>query len=94
VTGLGLEIRDNDEDTFPLPTLAKELKTKSEQLHNGKGVVVVRGMNPADFSGEDNSLIFMGISAYVAKQRGRQDQRGSMIGTSTCPLYPGPVTRF
>jgi hypothetical protein len=91
---MGLEIRDIDEDTFPLPTLAKELKTRSEQLYNGKGVVLVRGINPADFSGEDNSLIFMGISAYIAKQRGRQDQRGSMIGTSTYHLYSGPVTRF
>jgi len=69
-----------ERDVFPLPTLAKELETRSENLHNGNGVVSIRGMKPADFSGEDNSLIFV---ASPSSRRTSPQRLGNHASPST-----------
>ncbi|CAP61354.1 uncharacterized protein PODANS_3_10500 [Podospora anserina S mat+] len=68
--------------TFPLPTLGPKLRQAAEDVHNGKGFVVVRGirdMQPGEFSPEDKIIIFLGISSYIAGARGRQDENGNML---------------
>ncbi len=40
---------------------------------------MVRGLNPEEFSPEDNVLVFLGISCYIGVQRGRQDEEGNML---------------
>lgn len=36
-------------------------------------------MQPGEFSPEDNIIIFLGISSYIAGARGRQDENGNML---------------
>jgi len=77
----GLEL-DGDyvnQDSFPLPTLEEKLKLLTRDIHNGKGFGIIRGLNPDDYSPEDNILIFLGISSYIAEQRAKQDEDGSML---------------
>ncbi|OTA92068.1 hypothetical protein M434DRAFT_396749 [Hypoxylon sp. CO27-5] len=64
---------------FPLPTLGPKLFELSHDLYNGKGFCVVRGINPGEYSVEDLTIIWLGIQAYIADQRGCQDHLGNML---------------
>ncbi|KAK4205205.1 hypothetical protein QBC40DRAFT_292040 [Triangularia verruculosa] len=64
---------------FPLPNLAVKLGQVCRDVHHGKGFSVIRGLNPASYSVEDHSLIYLGLTSYIAEQRGRQDKRGNML---------------
>ena len=66
-------------DVFPLPTLGKTLERAAEDVYNGRGFVIVRGLDPDIFSVEDSTTIYLGLSSYIAERRGMQDQRGSML---------------
>jgi hypothetical protein len=67
-------------ENFPLPILGLKLKVLSRDVHRGKGFCVVRGVDPKCYTLEDLTLVFLGVQAYVAAQRGRQDKRGNMLG--------------
>jgi hypothetical protein len=47
----------------------------------------VRGLDPDDFSQEDNVVIFLGISSYIGPKRGRQDEEGNMLSESALPHH-------
>lgn len=79
VAGLGLYGSDVSSATFPLPTLGTKLLQLAEDVHRGKGFAMIRGLNPGDFSPEDNVLVFLGLSSYIGAQRGRQDEDGNML---------------
>ncbi len=67
-------------ESFPLPILGPRLQELSREIHHGKGFCVIRGINPADFSVEDLTLVYLGVQSYIAEQRGRQDKCGNMLG--------------
>jgi hypothetical protein len=50
------------------------------EVHTGRGFFVLRGLQPTQFTREDNVILYLGISSYVAEQRGRQNHEGSLIG--------------
>ncbi|KAI0164712.1 Clavaminate synthase-like protein [Xylariaceae sp. FL1272] len=66
-------------DNFPLPTLGCKLQNLGYDIHSGKGFHVIRGLNPRDYSVEDLTIVWLGIQAYIADERGRQDHRGNML---------------
>lgn len=76
---LGLDGNLVDSDKFPLPNLRGKLQHLAEDLHNGNGFFVLRGLEPTCYSVEDITIIFLGIQSYIAEQRLRQDSRGNMI---------------
>ncbi|XXG99287.1 hypothetical protein Hte_005624 [Hypoxylon texense] len=69
-----------DRTNFPLPNLGPRLRELSLDLHYGKGFFLIRGFNNEKYSVEAATIIFLGIQAYVAEKRGRQDELGNMIG--------------
>lgn len=75
---------------FPLPILGQKLLQVTLDIHRGKGFAIIRGLDPKEFSPEDNLIIFLGISSYIGSIRGRQDEDGNML--SMLPvlfeLYP------
>ncbi|CAJ2500997.1 Uu.00g038500.m01.CDS01 [Anthostomella pinea] len=66
-------------DNFPLPTLGPKLEQLVRDIYEGQGFCVVRGINPNDYSVEDLTIIWLGVQAYIADQRGCQDDRGNML---------------
>ncbi|KAM7196156.1 hypothetical protein V8F20_007191 [Naviculisporaceae sp. PSN 640] len=64
---------------FPLPTLGLKLKEVSNDVYNGKGFGIVRGIDTTAYPVEDLTLLYLGIQSYVAEQRGRQDKCGNML---------------
>lgn len=54
--------------------------TLAVELHSGRGFFVLRGLDPKLYTGEQNAIIFVGISSYIGETRGRQDREGKMLG--------------
>ncbi len=69
-------------DNFPLQALAKKLETIRDDVYDGKGFAVLRGLDPDAYSSGDLMVIYLGISSYIASVTGKQDQRGSHISES------------
>ncbi|KAK4152149.1 hypothetical protein C8A00DRAFT_35173 [Chaetomidium leptoderma] len=65
--------------TFPLPNLNSRLVQASDIIHDGRGFVVLRGLQPAKYSNFDNILLYLGVTSYIAEKRGMQDFDGRMI---------------
>ncbi|KAF8846804.1 Clavaminate synthase-like protein [Acephala macrosclerotiorum] len=65
--------------TFPLPNLGKQLDKTCEDVYDGRGFAIIRGLDPDVFSTEDLTVVYLGMSSYVGERRGKQDQRGSML---------------
>ncbi|ORY00358.1 hypothetical protein BCR34DRAFT_494590 [Clohesyomyces aquaticus] len=56
--------------TFPLAEeLAKKLASISDEVHNGWGVAVLRGLDAARLNDEEATIAFVGISSYVCPSR-------------------------
>lgn len=56
--------------TFPLGVdLACRLSAVSKELHQGPGVVVLRGLEAARFNDEEAVIAFAGVCSYVASER-------------------------
>ncbi|KAI0101662.1 hypothetical protein GGR51DRAFT_550964 [Nemania sp. FL0031] len=68
-----------NKDNFRLPTLGPKLQDLANDIYDGKGFHVVRGLDPNDYSVEDLAIIQLGVQAYIADQCGRQDHRGNML---------------
>jgi hypothetical protein len=64
-----------DQETFPLPKLHAALRHISGEIHNAFGFKVLRGLPVAKHSREENIIIYAGVSAHIARIRGRQDHQ-------------------
>ncbi|OHW95749.1 TfdA family taurine catabolism dioxygenase [Colletotrichum incanum] len=63
------------QETFPLPNLHKTLRAISDEIHNGHGFKVLRGVPVDKYNREENVIIYAGVSSHVAPIRGRQDNQ-------------------
>ncbi|EAA33368.2 Clavaminate synthase-like protein [Neurospora crassa] len=70
---------DVSKNNFPLLNLGPKLEEVSDIIHNGRGFVVLRGLNPDKYSSTDNILLYLGVTSYIAETRGMQDFDGRMI---------------
>lgn len=75
----GLGVGTLTRETFPLPTLAPALGRWLEEVNTGRGFIVVRGLNVADYSDEDVGLIFWGMGLHLGKAV-TQNPRGDVLG--------------
>lgn len=75
----GLPLAQVGRTSFPLPTLAAKLSSWLEEIRIGRGFVVVRGLNAADYADDDVGLIVWGIGSYLGVAV-RQNPRGDLLG--------------
>jgi hypothetical protein len=59
--------------------MQERLRAHCLELHRGRGFFLLRGLDPNDYSPEDNVILFLGISSYIAERRGKQDAQGNMF---------------
>lgn len=79
---------------FPLPTLAPELRRITEDLINGRGVVLLRGV-PVDRYGKDRaSTIYWGVGMHLGRPW-PQNVKGHLLGdvTDQGKAYDDPTSR-
>ncbi|KAH9213193.1 taurine catabolism dioxygenase TauD [Leptodontidium sp. 2 PMI_412] len=68
-----------DRKSFPLHQLGRTLDGIADDVHNGKGFCVLRGLEPDRYRLEDGMIVFLGIQSYIAERRMRQDEVGNML---------------
>ncbi|KAG4416259.1 hypothetical protein IFR04_010605 [Cadophora malorum] len=68
-----------DRTNFPLHQLQRTLDCVAEQIHNGKGFCILRGLEADRYCLEDSMIVFLGVQSYVAERRMRQDEVGNML---------------
>lgn len=57
-------------ETFPLEKkLSSKLAALSKQVHQGSGVVVLRGLHVARFNDEEAVIAFVGVCAHTCAER-------------------------
>ena len=79
---LGLDGNEVNPSNFPLPSLTYSLKSLAEELHEGMGFFIIRGLDPANYSPEDNAVIYLGIISHIAEKWGKQNEDGDMFSVS------------
>ncbi|KAE8391483.1 hypothetical protein ETB97_006777 [Aspergillus alliaceus] len=72
---LKLSLGNINAETFPLPNLGPTLRSLSNEIHNGRGFFVLRGLDIDRYSREDNIIIYAGVSSHIGSIRGRQEDR-------------------
>ncbi|CAO2649321.1 Nn.00g067060.m01.CDS01 [Neocucurbitaria sp. VM-36] len=75
----GISFSAVDTHNFVLQGLGPVLMKLSVKLHQGIGFFVLKGLEPATYSREDNIIIYLGVSSYIGSRRGRVNPRGDMI---------------
>jgi len=76
---LGLDGDLVDAENFPLRNLKHMFQNLCEELHEGRGFFVIRGLGSQTYCVEDLTVIYLGIQSYIANKRGRQTEAGDMI---------------
>jgi hypothetical protein len=66
-------------DHFPLPTLAGELRSAADELENGRGFVLVRGIPVDRYSQEAAAVLLWGVGQHLGIPVS-QDATGHMLG--------------
>ncbi|KAI8934617.1 hypothetical protein NX059_008310 [Plenodomus lindquistii] len=67
----GIHRSEISQETFDLgnPDLTRRLSSISKELHEGRGVAVLRGLDGARFNDEEAVIAFVGVCAHVCPQR-------------------------
>ncbi len=79
VKARGLEMTAVTRDDFPLPDLAAKLAAIQDEIEQGRGFALIRGL-PVDRLGEaEASLIYWGIGAHFG-EAAAQNRMGDMLG--------------
>jgi hypothetical protein len=75
----GLSLDQVGRGSFVLPTLGPKLLAHLEEIHTGRGFVVLRGLPVSRYTDEEVGLIFWGIGAYLGVPV-TQNPRGDLLG--------------
>jgi hypothetical protein len=79
VLGTGLGLEDIARWNFPLPELGTRLERVAEEIHNGRGFMVLSGLDPSRYTTEKSTIIYLGIASYIGDKRGLQNSKGRML---------------
>ncbi|MCB1025178.1 MAG: TauD/TfdA family dioxygenase [Acidobacteria bacterium] len=75
----GKPIEDMTEDDFQLPTLGVKLRYLRQQLINGIGFFIIRGLPVEKYSERESAAIFFGIGTHIGHAR-MQNALGHVLG--------------
>ena len=89
----GLPFATLTRDDFPLPTLGPRLRQWQEEVVNGRGFYVLRGLNTRDYTDEQVGTIFWAMSMTTAVAMATSTC-GATRPTPTCPSTPIPATSW
>jgi TfdA family taurine catabolism dioxygenase TauD len=79
VKAQGLTLGEVGRSSFPLPTLSTKLTVWLKEIRDGRGFVVVRGLNVADYTDDEVGLIFWALGAYLGTPV-TQNPHGDLLG--------------
>src|SRR5687768_738411 len=71
-----------DKGDFPLPHLAPRLRRVENELINGRGFVLIRGLPRDQYDKDDASLLYWGIGMHLGRPW-PQNKKGHVLGDVT-----------
>ncbi|WP_322991215.1 TauD/TfdA family dioxygenase [Limnohabitans sp.] len=89
VKSKGLSFPHFSREDFPIGDWAHELKTHSDELENGRGFLVLRGLPVERYNEEDIQIIYYGIGLHMCVPV-RQNPKGDLLGVV---MNVGDVTK-
>jgi Taurine catabolism dioxygenase TauD, TfdA family len=75
----GLPFAALTRDDFPLPTLGPLLRQWQEEIIDGRGFYVLRGLNAADYTDAEVGMIFWAMGLYLGNAV-TQNPKGDLLG--------------
>src|SRR4051812_44492201 len=75
----GVPLADISPETFVLPKLRPTLAAILDELLNGRGFVLMRGLPVERWSREETAIAYMGIGSYLGRPRS-QNAKGHLLG--------------
>jgi len=75
----GRSLPEIEREHFPLSTLPRRLARVFDEIYDGRGFVVVRGLPVTRYSAEDVGLIFWGLGRYLGAPL-YQNPQGDLLG--------------
>lgn len=88
VAARGLRYPDFTAADFPLPTLSQALRRHADELENGRGFTVLRGLPVQQRSDEQIRVMQYGLGLHMGKPV-RQNPRGELLGEVMAVGDPG-----
>ena len=76
------DILDITKDDFPLPNLSKRLKSVEEELINGRGFSLLRGIRRENYSNDEMCMLYWGIGMHLGRPW-PQNKYGHILGDVT-----------
>jgi hypothetical protein len=73
------DVLDITADDFPLPRLGSRLHAIADDLVNGRGVALIRGLDRDRYDADDASAIYWGIGAHLGRPW-PQNAKGHLLG--------------
>ena len=80
VKARGLTFPDFTREDFPISELAPFLKPFADELENGRGFLLLRGLPVERYSDEDINTVYYGLGLHLGVPV-RQNPRGDLLGT-------------
>jgi hypothetical protein len=87
--GRGLGINEIGKGDFPLPTLGARLAEIQDEILNGRGFVLIRGIPVERYSIAEAATVYWGIGSHIGKARS-QNAKGHVLG-HVCNLGYDPA---
>lgn len=75
----GRAMGDLRREDFPLPTLAARLRGWIDELRDGRGFLLLRGLPVAQWGDDDSALAYWGLGQHLGRP-GAQNPQGELLG--------------
>lgn len=79
VQAKGLQLEQVTRDDFPLPAFARDIARINDELENGRGFVLLRGLPRERYSDDELAILYWGIGAHMGSAVS-QNSRGDLLG--------------
>ena len=79
VRARGLAMGELRREDFPLPTLAPRLRSWADEVRNGRGFLLLRGLPVAAWGDDDSALAYWGLGQHLGRP-GAQNPQGELLG--------------
>ena len=75
----GGDIAKITKEAFPLPTMSARISAVSDEIQNGRGFALLRGIPVEEWGTELSAAAFYGVGAHIGKARS-QNAKGHILG--------------
>ncbi|MDV6379468.1 TauD/TfdA family dioxygenase [Sporosarcina sp. GW1-11] len=75
----GLQVPNFTKEEFPIPELANEIASFNDELENGRGFLLLRGLPIERYTDEEAAIIYYGIGLHMGTPVS-QNVKGDMLG--------------